>query len=351
MVTILTPAPYPTTLSATTMARTPPADIAQSLLKSLLSNPNTIISPSKTSSILQKLTNLIERGPVHLNVTADFDRTLSTSTSLSSHGLLEAACGSETFRQKTVSVSSKYLPIERDPSMSIADKLPLMKEWYQTNHALMVDEGITSAEMVEAVATCSGDSSFSFRPGFSEMYNLTDEHGIPLLIFSAGLANIIKHCVLHHLQEPALSRTCSIVSNTMIFHSESKKLIGFEGELIHMFNKDQSQFTASSSSSSSSSSSTHLRENAILLGDGPGDATMCNNNPFHEFKNVLKIGYLNFDVPKNKDNYLSIFDIVICGSEGDFGGVQSILEAAIQYHKQEEDEVIVVPLELVSDTM
>ena len=63
-------------------------------------------------------------------MTADFDRTLTSGASVSAHGVLETSeYLSKAFRDKGARLFEKYYPIECDPSVSIKDKTPIMKEW------------------------------------------------------------------------------------------------------------------------------------------------------------------------------------------------------------------------------
>jgi hypothetical protein len=63
-------------------------------------------------------------------VTTDFDRTITSAKSCSSHGVLEATpCLSADFTQEAKANSAKYLPMEVDPTKTIEQKLPFMREW------------------------------------------------------------------------------------------------------------------------------------------------------------------------------------------------------------------------------
>ena len=63
-------------------------------------------------------------------------------------------------------------------------------------------------------------------------------------------------------------------------------LIGFKGDLIHVFNKDENAFHKSDYFKK-----LHHRKNVILLGDSLGDVRMAEGCAAD--CNVLKIGFLN----------------------------------------------------------
>jgi 2-hydroxy-3-keto-5-methylthiopentenyl-1-phosphate phosphatase len=64
---------------------------------------------------------------------------------------------------------------------------------------------------------------------------------VPLLIFSAGIANIIAEAMTQKLGS-ALKSSTHIISNFMIFDSDDRH-VGFSEPLIHMFNKDEVRFS------------------------------------------------------------------------------------------------------------
>ena len=61
------------------------------------------------------------------------------------------------------------------------------------------------------------------------------ENKIPLLVFSAGLGDIIREIML---QANLFSSNMHIVSNMMIFDEENV-CVGFKDPLVHVFNKNE----------------------------------------------------------------------------------------------------------------
>ena len=72
----------------------------------------------------------------------------------------------------------------------------------------------------------------------------------------------------------------------MIFFLPQDELIGFQGDLIHTFNKNKSAIHKSDYFNS-----IKHRHNIILLGDSIGDLSMAEGA--HNAQNILKIGFLN----------------------------------------------------------
>ena len=74
------------------------------------------------------------------------------------------------------------------------------------------------------------------------------------------------------------------------------KLIGFKGELIHVFNKNESAIHDSQYFTQIKD-----RENIILMGDSLGDLKMAHGA---NHKNIIRIGFLNDKV--RQQNYLPL---------------------------------------------
>ena len=359
-----------------------------------LPQQTTLHIPS-SSALLGKLAALLEGGPSSLAVTADFDRTITTATSLSSHGLVEAHLGfSEEFTRQSQETTAYYYPIEADPSLTKEEKLPFMKEWYEKNHTLMVGEGITLGDVKGAVGMDIAERGLFIRDGFNEMLDLcwpssssasssfypptSASSTIEVMVFSAGLGDVILEVLQHDYhkgsvfptdpaENPFLSaEKFNIISNRFVLHPDTGKIEGFSEELIHMFNKDLRHLPAPALLPSRGGKRT-----AILVGDGLGDRTMCDHpregtppsSPAETpFAAVLKIGFLNFRVPEFLEQYSEAYYLLICGENGDFQVVNLVIREIREFAlasaaKEEkakagaEHAAVTVQLELVSDTV
>ena len=138
-----------------------------------------------------------------LVIIADFDRTVTTAfvtpgkNGMSSHGILESCSVlSAEYRKKSKALVDKYLPIEFDPGLSIAQKLPIMQEWYRQGHSLLLQEPVTENVIRKAVA----EANVRIRPGFAELQREAQAHGIPLVVFSAGLGNVVREVLRQRVE-------------------------------------------------------------------------------------------------------------------------------------------------------
>lgn len=244
-----------------------------------------------------------------LIIIADFDRTVTTSflapgiPGASSHGILEA-CKSLTpeYRDKAQSLFDKYHPIENSPTLTREEKLPIMQEWYKKSHALLMQENITEQVIREAVK----EASVRIRPGFRELMQQAKEAGIPLVVFSAGLGNVVQEVLRQRLEG---GEELPVVSNWLHFGANGK-VCGFAEPLTHMFNKDGERIIEQLGTKWERVA--QGRDCALLLGDGLGDATMANGLGL---RSVARVGFLNEVSPaeqrKRLHKYTKAFDAVI----------------------------------------
>jgi 5'-nucleotidase len=138
-----------------------------------------------------------------------------------------------------------------------------------------------------------------FRDRLDTMLRFCEEENIPVLIFSAGLADVILQImILNDLWLPNMH----LISNKMIFN-EDGICIGFKEPLIHVFNKNEASVVHTTHFSSIQD-----RRNVILLGDSLGDLRMADGLS-HDVS--LTIGFLNHDTEEWIEKYEEAFDIVI----------------------------------------
>ncbi|GMH89607.1 hypothetical protein TrST_g3511 [Triparma strigata] len=262
---------------------------------------------------------LLAGGTANLAVVADFDRTMSGAKSISAHGVLERVdVFDEEFQKLTQANTAKYYPIEIDPNLTIEQKLPHMRDWYEKNHAAMASQNITKPKISEAVRS----ANVIMREKSLEVIDFVQRAGIPLLIFSAGLGDIIEEVLEFKMNEISLKleESTKVVSNRMVFRGE--ELVGFSEPLIHMFNKNQGAVPVELQPTA---------PNQILMGDGYGDRTMCDGAETPADV-LLKFGFLNDHVDEKLESYLDAFDIVIV-DDGSMECVLKILEGVLEIEK------------------
>jgi HAD superfamily hydrolase (TIGR01544 family) len=183
-----------------------------------------------------------------------------------------------------------------------------MLEWVNKAHDLMVERSGLRQSMIKlAVADGLSKKNIALRSGVPQFLTQLHQHEVPILIFSAGLGDVIEEVLKQQsiLSSPHLH----IVSNHMIFRDD--RLVGFTQPSYHVFNK-----TAQSALHSPFFAQHHLltRQNLILIGDSLGDITMANGLHFEE-ESILRIGFLN-EKPERLPEYLAVYDVVIFGDPG-----------------------------------
>ena len=163
------------------------------------------------------------------------------------------------YRKYTRGLYEKYYPIETCHELSVAEKIPKMIEWYEAAHDAVLKEPLHRGDIEGAVK----QSNVTLREGASALLEIVQAEGVPLLIFSAGLANIIEEVLIQKHGE--IKESTHIISNWIIY-DEHGNLERFSEPLIHMFNKDETHV-----SGHEYEDTVKNRGNALLLGDGLGD--------------------------------------------------------------------------------
>lgn len=249
--------------------------------------------------------DLIKGGTEKLQVVADFDRTISR---FMYNGKINATCHNaidesprlpDEFRQQLEVLRNKYYTIEIDPKRSKEEKYPYMIEWWTKAHELMLQCNLTR----EDIKTISREAHIMLRDGCDWMFQQLDQHNIPILIFSAGLGDVIEETVTH---QSCFYDNMKIVSNYMDFNDQGT-LVGFKGDLIHIYNKNENAIHKSDYFQKIAD-----RHNVILLGDSLGDLRMADGA---ENGNILKIGFLNDKVDALLPDYMEGYDIVLVKDE------------------------------------
>ncbi|CAG0916923.1 unnamed protein product [Notodromas monacha] len=236
------------------------------------------------SDVLEKVQSLLDGGIKELQVIADFDYTLSRfhfngSKCLTCYGVVEHSdMFTEEYRQKLLTLKDKYYPIEICHEMPVEQKIPLMREWYSKGNGLLMEMGL----QLEVISKIVKTANVHLRCGTREMFEKLAAKSVPLLVFSAGLGDVIEE--IFKSQAP-MSPNMHLIANRFNFNDEGKA-IGLKGDLIHMFNKNETAVRNSEYFGDLSH-----RPNVILMGDSTGDSHMAEGvvGP----KVVFKIGFLN----------------------------------------------------------
>ncbi|XP_071447519.1 7-methylguanosine phosphate-specific 5'-nucleotidase [Hetaerina americana] len=275
-------------------------DLGSNDMSWLMSENVRMKNSEKVKSIINKL---IVGGKDMLQVISDFDYTLTKQHEngkrcLSSFGIFEVSEHLPAhYREKSLVLFDKYHPIEVCHKMTVEEKVPHMIQWYKEAETLLTGCYLTPQDIINAVQ----ETHTAMRDGTDDMMNTLEKAGIPVLVLSAGIGDVVqavlkKHAILHP--------NVSIVSNFLMFSQVDTNIVldGFQGEFIHVFNKH--------AAGSGPNKSGHSRSHVILLGDNVGDAGMAEvvqPTPLA----VLKIGFLYEKSEERLPSFLEHFDIVL----------------------------------------
>jgi HAD superfamily hydrolase (TIGR01544 family) len=237
----------------------------------------------------------------HTHIIADFDMTLTKywdpttgKRSMSSHGAFENWSGlKKEVKDRMDELYKKYYPIEVSSTIPYEEKYRAMVEWWTGAHDAILELKITKQDVVQMVK----EAKFVFRPMLHEFIDLVTELKVPLLVFSAGLGDVIRETLNAYWTDDI-----NIVSNRMIFDSNDV-CVGFKDPLIHVFNKNEAGIANEQHALRIQS-----RSSVILMGDSLGDLKMADGIK-HDVK--LTIGFLNHDMDRLLPSYLDAFDIVL----------------------------------------
>lgn len=259
--------------------------------------------PQRVQEILE---SMVKAGSNTVQVISDFDMTLTRfayngKRCPTCHNILDnSKLISEECKEQLKDLLNTYYPIEIDSSRSIEEKLPLMVEWWTKAHGLLVQQAIKK----DLLAIVVQESEAKLRDGYRLFFNHLHEHSIPLLIFSAGIGDILEEVIR---QAGVFHSNVKVFSNYMDF-DESGVLKAFKGELIHIYNKREGALL-----NTGHFQELRTRPNVLLLGDSLGDLTMADG--VQDMENILKIGFLNDKVEERKQSYLDSYDIVLIKDE------------------------------------
>lgn len=252
------------------------------------------------------IVSMQKAGSNTLQVISDFDMTLTRfafngKRCPTCHNILDnSLLITDECKKQLKDLLNTYYPIEIDSSRSIEEKLPLMVEWWTRAHELLIEQRIRKDDLAKVVR----ESEAKLREGYKFFFDHLHEHSIPLLIFSAGIGDILEEVIR---QAGVFHSNVNVFSNYMDF-DELGVLQAFKGELIHIYNKREGALLNTG----------HFRElrarpNVLLLGDSLGDLSMADG--VQDMENILKIGFLNDKVEERRQFYLDSYDIVLIKDE------------------------------------
>jgi 5'-nucleotidase len=219
----------------------------------------------------------------------------------------------EEYSKRAFELYDTYRPLEADPLIPYAERAEKMREWWIRHYYLLVEYCLSKGIFTDVVRT----NTMHFREGTLELIDLLHENNIPLVIFSAGLGDLISGFLE---KDGRLYDNIHIVSNYFEF-DEDGFAIGPVEPIIHSMNKGAIGMRAFPFYEKIAE-----RKNVILLGDNLGDSEMVNG---FEYENLLKIGFLNSDTDSNLPYYTEAFDLVIT-DDGEMHHVKDVVNEMLR---------------------
>ncbi|KAL5971105.1 Cytosolic 5'-nucleotidase 3 [Taenia solium] len=269
--------------------------------------------------VRRKLGWMISRGSSNLQVISDFDRTLSKCfnndgrMNPTCHGIME--CDPEITdeaRNKRM-LNQTYGPLEFDKYIPHSLKNPYMLEWWEIAHRVFTSCNVH----IDTLKMTVDDSKLQLRDDVPDFMSTLNRHSIPMVIFSAGLGNIIEWILK---KEGLLYENVKVASNFMNF-DEKGLLVSFQPPCIHTFNKTFGGLALGDEDRSVFSK----RRCVMLLGDSLFDHHMADGLIEEDIREgigesdisvILKIGFLNGKVETLLDEYMDLYDIVLTTDGG-----------------------------------
>ncbi|XP_020885845.1 7-methylguanosine phosphate-specific 5'-nucleotidase A isoform X3 [Arabidopsis lyrata subsp. lyrata] len=288
-------------------------------------------------ALTDKITLIRDAGPSKFQVIADFDATLtkyrvSGLRGQTSHGLLQQ--GNAYYDAKRQALYDHYHPLEISPVIPIDEKTKLMEVvyssllinriWWSKTHELLIEGGLT----YEAIKKSVANSSIAFREGVTELFEFLEKKEIPVLIFSAGLADVIEEVLRQNLGRTF--KNVKIVSNWMVFNDDGQ-LVSFKGKLIHVLNKNEHALDMAAplhdrlgvdiGEEDEENVNMKERRNVLLMGDHLGDLRMSDGL---DYETRISIGFLNDNIEKSLESYRESFDLVYVNDAPMWGALELV---------------------------
>jgi len=281
---------------------------------------NVIVVNSK--DLAEKKKRIMEDGKDRLQILADFDRTL-TYASVNGEKVLAVIAIlrnsnilSEEYSKAANNLASIYRKIEFDLTIPEKERKEKMKEWWEKHFDLLIKSKLNKKHIEEVIKS----NKIRLREGVKELFEISHKNKIPIIILSsAGLGIESIQGVLS--KESLLYDNVNIIANSFEWNNNGDA-INIKRPIIHSMNKDETSIQEFPNIYKKIKD----RKNVILLGDSLGDLGMAKGI---DYKNIIKIGFLNEEVEKNLDSYKKSFDILIL-DDGDMGEVNSLLKEIVK---------------------
>lgn len=238
--------------------------------------------------------------PSELIVITDFDATLTAGDSEQCHDLMGSS------KLLSADFRAAFAPLLDWTTNAAIDGV----EWWDQAHEHMVKHGMPPRQLIPRLVR---EADMRPRPGALELLKKCEMLGVPVLIVSAGVSDVIEEFLRQH---GALSENVTICSNRLNYEADSAPKSVSPSPPITSFTK---QYAYKSASSFFANHST--RRALIVLGDSVTDVDACENVP-SDF--VLSVGFVN-ERP-DASRHAQAFDAVVQGNEGSLEPVLQIVD-------------------------
>ncbi len=242
----------------------------------------------------------------------DFDRTLTYGTTNgrktpSMIGVLRESddyLGGD-YAKKASFLAEKYRPIEADPNLEEKKKRKAMENWWQEHMELLIEKKLNKKHFQKII----DDRSVSFRDSIKDVFEFLSRNNIPMIIISAS--GLGEDPILWMIEkELGNFPNVYIISNSFLY-DEEENVIEYKKPIIHTMNKDDVSIEDRPFYNKIKN-----RKNILLLGDSFDDVKMAENI---DYKNILKVCFLNEYSVKMIDHYKKVYDVLILNdSSADF---------------------------------
>ncbi|CAM9493812.1 unnamed protein product [Ectocarpus fasciculatus] len=233
---------------------------------------------AKVESIRTALRELHDHPAHGLQVIMDFDLTMTAPGSEQCHHMFETSPAlPENLRRRLA------------PFFTGEIELTTREAWWEGFHDVLIDAKLTKAQ----VAAVADGADLALRDGTAELMLLLEERGVPLLVVSAGITDIVAETLRGN---GLLLDNVTVRANTMHFGEDGKLERFRESPPVHsrqasrdhhsLLNKDMTAVREKAYFDSNSH-----RRRLLIVGDKPGDADV--NSGFAPDDQCLKIGFFD----------------------------------------------------------
>lgn len=247
--------------------------------------------------------------PENTYLVADFDGTIIRGTDANSFSVFREALW-ETYTQTARRLYWIFRPHEANDKLDSERKRVIMARWWKAHLALFRKIPLTQEHLNEKLI-----DGLILREGMRDLIYKLCEGTIPIMVFSAGIAQVIEKVLERDF---GTEHPMKVVANRLTFCPRWINN-GVESEPIHTVNKTDIDFPELIPQRMRD------RTRAIVIGDSLSDADMVKSLPVEQ---RLTIGFLNNWDAEKRRIFQERFDIVIESWECD-GGIWNQLLAAI----------------------